>query len=186
MKTKELIKQLQEADPSGELDCNCNGADIYFVQHEYGYYDGPYERLKRDDSKACYNVTGAEITTAGEKVIIHTLSIEDALCNDTELPVTVTHYNRDRMAEYLDTVEKWRQEARDSYRRVNMMCFAQFVKKEFGLEREIADAFYARNIHYKDEIDADIKATKSSPWQKNHEMWKRNITAVNGLLKKVG
>ena len=40
MKTADLIRRLQEADPTGELECVAGGEDVYFVQRLPMYYDG--------------------------------------------------------------------------------------------------------------------------------------------------
>ncbi len=50
MKTKELIRQLQREDPSGELECCVDNSDIFFVEHLPAYYDGCLEVLVRDKS----------------------------------------------------------------------------------------------------------------------------------------
>lgn len=40
MKTKELIKKLMEADPSGEIECCINNLDIHFVRLDPASYVG--------------------------------------------------------------------------------------------------------------------------------------------------
>ena len=90
MKTKELIRQLQEADPSGELNC-CVGttSDIYCVERLPAYYDGTQEILVRDPKiKDCYNVVSGIFTGDGIKVCIQPYSIEDALWDaDGNFPI---------------------------------------------------------------------------------------------------
>lgn len=82
MKTKELIRQLQEADPTGEVECCVGNVDIHFVGIEPAYYDGSLQVLVRDESKSpYYNIVGGKYVRMGDKVVIHTLSIEDALFN---------------------------------------------------------------------------------------------------------
>lgn len=80
MKTKELIRRLQEIDPTGELECSVGGEDIFFCQHLPGYYDGSYEVLLRDESKRpYYDVVGVRICRHADKINIRTLSFEDFL-----------------------------------------------------------------------------------------------------------
>ena len=80
MKTKELIRQLMEADPTGEEECCVGNIDIHFVSKEPAYYDGTLQVLKRDPSKLpYYNIVGGEYVRSGFKVQIHTLSIVDIL-----------------------------------------------------------------------------------------------------------
>jgi hypothetical protein len=80
MKTKELIRRLQEADPEGETECNVGGIDIYFVSREPGYYDGAYEVLLRADYlKPFYDIIGVRICRQGSKINLRTVSSSDFL-----------------------------------------------------------------------------------------------------------
>jgi hypothetical protein len=111
MKTRELIRQLQQADPSGELECCVDNHDIHFVRSQEAYWDGRLQVLARDPAKApYYNVVGAKITAKGSKVVIVCLSIEDALCNDPSMPVDLSEAN-DRDGHYAAQVDSWRAEA---------------------------------------------------------------------------
>ena len=114
MKTKELIRQLQEADPSGELECAIGNSDIHFVEVQPAYWDGCLEVLERDESNPYYNIIGAKYTTEGVKINISTLSIEEAIFNDPDLPVEFdTHFlyeeHNDR---YKKAVKRYRKEAK--------------------------------------------------------------------------
>lgn len=113
MKTKELIRQLQEADPEGETECvvGCNDP-IHYVYKEDAYHDGCLEILERDHSKdPYYNICGGVITKDGMKVIIRPLSIEDAISNNPDLPVKfVGDFSHDDY--YHKKVECWREEIR--------------------------------------------------------------------------
>jgi hypothetical protein len=88
MKTSELIKHLQEADPSGEMECCLGNHDIHYVSAEPAYWDGCLQVLKRDPNKQYYNIIGAEYRSSGDKLVIHGLSVMDAILNDPEVPVT--------------------------------------------------------------------------------------------------
>jgi len=111
MKTKELIRQLQEADPSGELECAIGGnIDIMSVYEMPAYYDGYLEILERDHSKdPYYNVSGGIITGKGQKIKIEGYSIEDAILDDADFPVKFIGEHCDR---YRKSVEKYREEIR--------------------------------------------------------------------------
>jgi len=111
MKTKELIRRLQKEDPSGELEVSVDGVDIHFVSREEGYRDGAYEVLKRDESKTCYNIIGAELCCGGEKVIIRPYSIQDMFLNHPDYPVT--YDSKYAELHYCDQVERWRAYARE-------------------------------------------------------------------------
>ena len=84
MKTKELIRQLQEADPSGECDCCVDNADILFVQKEEAYWDGRLQVLQRDGKG---HVVGIKITSNGDKVSINICPLDEAIFNYPDLPV---------------------------------------------------------------------------------------------------
>lgn len=84
MKTKELIKQLQEIDPSGELDVTIGkNTPLHFVMELPGYYDGAFLRLIRDESRSgkCYDVVGAKVVTQDHKVCLIPLEFEDMVCD---------------------------------------------------------------------------------------------------------
>ena len=49
MKTKELIKLLKEADPTGEMHVRVGGGPIIGVDLKEGYWDGSYSYVERDE-----------------------------------------------------------------------------------------------------------------------------------------
>ena len=88
MKTRELIRLLQEADPSGEIEVCVDNKDILFVQRMPAYYDGCLEVLIRDPKlTSCYNVVGAKVFARGAKIRIVPHSIEDMLLDKSEAAV---------------------------------------------------------------------------------------------------
>lgn len=111
MTTRELIAALQAQDPSGDLPvCLSDGGEaIHFVSREPGYYDGPYERLERNE-RGC--IVSARLTTQGEKVRLHHTSIATMIMDRPDFPVTVdvTSHRREDMDR---RVEQWRAEARE-------------------------------------------------------------------------
>jgi hypothetical protein len=69
MTTKEFIKMLQEADPSGECHVRMPGGIPTYAEHKEGYWDGPY---------AYINGQGQYVyTTQGSKVDIHCVEVDD-------------------------------------------------------------------------------------------------------------
>ena len=109
MKTKEVIKRLQKADPSGELECCVEGEDIYDIDNWPAYYDGRLQVLIRDPNiKEYYNVMGAKYVSTGNKIVITPLSIEDAIFEDPEIPVEIP----DGDTYHKNKVEKYRKESR--------------------------------------------------------------------------
>jgi len=90
MKTKDLIKHLQELDPTGECQVFCNG-DIYFGERLPWYYDGKPGILTRDKSKApYYDITGMRQITAedGDKIYLHSMGLDDLAHNEVDGFVT--------------------------------------------------------------------------------------------------
>ncbi len=95
MKTAELIRRLQEADPTGEHECVVDNRDIFFATVEPMYYDGRPWLLKRDPSKAPYwDVTGLRLVRGGDKIQIRTLSVDDVF---DAVPTASVDYPDDEM-----------------------------------------------------------------------------------------
>lgn len=110
MKTSELIRRLQEADPSGEAECCVDNEDIHFLEVLPAYWDGRLQVFTRDPAKAgWFDIVGAKITSAGTKIKIRHLSIEDLLIDDPEMPVDTSDTGSAVSdAEYAARVELWR------------------------------------------------------------------------------
>jgi len=71
MKTKDLIKLLQEEDPTGECHVRIDGDPIWFLEHKPGYWDGPYNYLEKDDDDKYTWVA----STKGDKIDIRTMDM---------------------------------------------------------------------------------------------------------------
>ena len=120
MIVKELIKQLQEADPTGELPVCVGNYDIYLVDCMPAYYDGTLQQLVRDESIIKgYNVVGAKFIANGFKVSIVSESIEDAILENPELPVEYAGYLNDGDKYYKRDVEEWREKSRELEKTIN-------------------------------------------------------------------
>lgn len=114
MKTRELIKVLQEVDPEGESEVIVNGDPIYFAENLPGYYDGWYSVLIQDHSKdPYYNITGIRQTRAGDKVRLHLMSMEDVLLDNPEAIVELdSSLGPERIKEMEESVQALRVEHR--------------------------------------------------------------------------
>lgn len=112
MNTAELIKWLQDADPSGELECVVGNIPILYADKNPAYYDGCYQYLVRDD-KGHFDFSAAEIRGDGEKVQIHTMSIASALWDAPEMPVACVGMGEATQKRYEEYVEEWRKEPRE-------------------------------------------------------------------------
>ena len=115
MKTKELIRRLQEEDPNGETEVTVNGADIYFLETLPGYYDGCFPVLIHDPKLVdkCYSIIGVEIRGGGLKVRLNTMDLRDVLLDHPEAEVRYDGEYAERHCK--DRVEKIRQEMKDLY-----------------------------------------------------------------------
>jgi len=77
MKTKELIRQLQEMDPEGELHVTGDSGAILDVQRMPGYYDGPGHYMEDSD---CFPSNYA-IDYKNDKVVITCISVDEFIWN---------------------------------------------------------------------------------------------------------
>jgi len=106
MQTRELIKRLQEADPSGQEEVCVDNHDIWFVSSVNAFYDGALESLIRDGKK----IVGARRTRNGCKVLIRCLSIEEAIQNDPMLVIDYSELGQEMHQEYQGIDERSRKE----------------------------------------------------------------------------
>lgn len=114
MKTRELIRLLREADPSGDIECCVGNHDIYIVESAPAYYDGSLQILIRDENRQGeFNVIGAKRTNRGQKVNIRDLSIADCILDNADFPVEFEGVGPEMEKYYRDQDEKARQEARE-------------------------------------------------------------------------
>lgn len=106
MKTKELIRSLQELDPSGEEECCVGNVDIIYVQKMPAYYDGRLQVLQRDAGKG-FNVRGIDFRSHGVKIDLVTYSCHDGIFDNADFKVTgaVSDW-------YLEQIERWRAESK--------------------------------------------------------------------------
>lgn len=188
MKTKELIRQLQEADPTGELQCVVGGTDIHFVDAEPGYYDGPYEVLLRDETVAHFNIIGARLTTEGEKVRIRTLSIEDLIWDNPELPVEYAchytgDYGKEHRREFEARLEKIKADAHRIRNDIERDHFVAYMASK-GVDVTHAKEFYDVGMSYDDAMPEHIARVQDS-WNNRREMqWDGQLTVADGLIVK--
>lgn len=180
MKTKELIRQLQKADPSGEEECVVGGTDISDVSPMVGYYDGPYEHLVLDEEG---QVVGAELRRDGIKVVISTYSIEDLVFSRPRIPVKCECYDVERNAAFLGRVEEWRQQSHDISNQVEREHFVKFMAEK-GVGPTNSETFFRYNMSHEDPMPKDILDLRLS-WNERRELqWTRELKIINGLLSK--
>ena len=158
MKTKELIRQLQEADPSGELECCVDNADIFAVWPEEAYWDGCLQMLIRDQAKApYYDVIGAKVTSKGTKVRIRPMNISDAIFNDHTLPIEYD-CGEQRKKEKEAYYEKERAESIRISNDVECGFLQQYMEKKHpGISKQkVHDFYYESKMSHDDPMPEDI------------------------------
>lgn len=126
VKTAELIRRLQEADPSGEMECVVGTSDVYFVEALPYYYDGAPLLLVHDEKLRdnAYSIVGARYMISGNKVRITTMDLEAVLCGDPELPIETG-------SKYEARVESTRREMREMIACAN----AETTERERGANK---------------------------------------------------
>jgi len=78
MKVKELIAQLQQLDPTGELYVS----GLAVADRVPGYYDGACLRVMLEENVIEYNDTE-------DKIVLHFMDVMGALDTDTEVRINV-------------------------------------------------------------------------------------------------
>ncbi len=166
MKTKDLIRHLKDADPSGELECCVGNADILAVYHQPAYWDGCLQVLVRDKTKSpYYDVVGARYVSDGYKVMIQPLSVSDALLENPDLPVDTSGLYDSARSRYDHAVSKQRAvmlEIHQSGDRAEFLEYiAQRLAQQHGEDFERSEAmdtageFFDANLSWRDKMADD-------------------------------
>jgi hypothetical protein len=117
--TADLIRELQEIDPSGELPVCVGNAEIFYLDIIPTYHDGNLQRLVLDPDCKCYNVIGAKYPDGDMKINIRPLSIEDALLNDPDMPIDYSElYKCYTYPESVERIIKRDEEGREECREI--------------------------------------------------------------------
>ena len=131
MKSKELIRQLQEADPTGEVEVGVGNHDIFSVEPMPAYYDGKFQKLLRDESKKPYfDIVGAKWCSRGCKIKLVPMGVADVLWNN---PKAVVDYSElgdyPHVEELRRTDDAVRKASRDVELKVEMDAFHRWVQR---------------------------------------------------------
>ena len=112
MKTKDLIKKLQELDPSGEIEVVADGLPIYFAEKMPAYWDGDLPMLIQDKDLIgrCYSVIGFKYTDKGKKIMLRSMSLDDFLTDNPDGNVELDLSTEKKQKEYQKMVNKLRDE----------------------------------------------------------------------------
>jgi hypothetical protein len=131
MKTKELIKLLQEADPEGESHIRMSGGVPYFAEHKPGYYDGPYEYIDENGNWV--------YSTQGSKVDLYCKDMFDFIENEFYL-----HDPQKNNWDYIKTFFKTDLTYLNPDDRIE--GFYKRAKQEFDEVFEVENSIYQRHL----------------------------------------
>lgn len=210
MKTKDLIAALLSEDPGedgmgGELEVCVDNVDIQWVGVEPAYYDGCLQVLERRPDTKYYNIIGAKYFQTGFKVVIHPLSITDAVFNNNNLPVDMSDLDEGRRQRYGEYLEIRRQECRKIEHDCELKLFTRHIlsriREENNTEKNntdvneneieplitlFFDAHFQRNTPFPDDLR---DRTKYNYGTARNLQWRREVDIVmddgNFVLKKV-
>lgn len=143
MKTRELIRQLTEADPSGELEVCVQNVDIHFVTTEPAYYDGSLQVLVRDSNERFYDIVGAKYVRRGDKVVIHPLSIADAIRNDPDMPIDYSELSPERQVSAKAAHDQYRRWYADMKHKMEREEFVRWATEKANALTEDTEDFGA-------------------------------------------
>lgn len=184
MKTKVLIELLQKEDPSGEQEVCINNMDIHYVCSEPAYWDGPLQVLERDEECEYYNIIGAKYRRSGVKVNITPLSISDAICNNTDLPVDYSELNEDRQVSSRkahDNLRAWYKNMENELEENHFVLWAkkkaESITSDFEDVVDIAKSFFKENLDRNDPLPQggiplgeSYVSTRESQWDSRLEL----------------
>lgn len=192
MKTKELIRQLIEADPSGEEEVCVGNCDIHFIENLPAYYDGSLQVLQRDENCKFYNIIGGKYKRTGRKIQIHTLSISDAISNRQEIPVDYSELAADQQISTKKAHDDLREWHKKLDNELECQYFCEWAKDEAkkitaNIEdiKYIAEGFFKKNVSPEDPFPEGGISLGQSYITTRKQQWAKKFQVVmeEGFLK---
>jgi hypothetical protein len=151
MKSADLIKLLQDLDPTGEVEVLVKNSDITAVYKVEAYYDGRAEKIFWDGNK---KVLGRYYNT-GEKIVIKATSLYELATMDENFLIETVDDNSDcmiAMAKFhgmqvrqeveLEDFINW---AKEKYPEFSAWTVAQFYMNNFQFDEPLPDELLKRN-----------------------------------------
>lgn len=150
MKTKELIKELQEADPTGEEEVTVGNTEIFTIENSPAYYDGCQQILIRDKKNPYYNVISGKVRSKGNKICINTHSIYDAIFENPQLKIDYSELSFQQKAYIKIDHDAMRKFSKNCNYNARLENFINFIKNRIPcIEKEILEKtskeFFDRN-----------------------------------------
>jgi hypothetical protein len=106
MKTSELIAQLREADPSGEIEVFSGSCPVYGVENLPAYYDGPAQSLIRNSN----NIKGIKLRISGRKIKLHTIDYEVILWDTPDAEIDLSELGEAARKEWSNLIEQTKEQ----------------------------------------------------------------------------
>ncbi len=115
MKSKELIRRLQEADPEGEMEVCVGNVDIYFVEKKAAYWDGNLQVLQHDEAKRGkqWSIIGLKIFEKGSKLDLNCVDAESLIYDKPDIDVDLSDLSEDPRQRWQERIANWRKEGLD-------------------------------------------------------------------------
>jgi len=190
MKSKDLIKTLQELDPSGETEVCVHNVDIMYIESLPAYYDGTLQVLVRDEDG---KIQGAKYVRSGDKIKINTMSISDYVehANECSQEINVDYSELSTMDQ--DNTKRHHQQLLEHYdnmeSELELGYFQDWAKNKalsvtVDIEEidEISKEFFKENLSRKDPIKV---GQGYSYITKRHEQWDESLIVqiTDGFLE---
>lgn len=192
MKTKELIRQLQEADPSGEIEVAVGNTDIHFLELQPAYYDGPLQVLSRDLNSKYYNITGVTYKRTGSKICIHTLSASDVISQDDDAIIDYSELSEESRIATKKAHDSLREFVSDIENELELEHFLKWAKKQaekLTVDTEdikaVASNFFKKHISRNDPLPEGGIPLGKNYIETREQQWneKYQVHIENGFLK---
>ena len=187
MKSKEVIRRLQELDPTGDTEVCVGNQDILFIEEEEAYYDGCLEVLLRNEAlKDCYNVTGVKYEQEGRKISISPHGAQDVLSDNPEAIIDYSALGEATAARYRERDEKRRADTRRMFWSIEFQLFFEWARTLFKLclghfdESKLlhsAEEFFNNFLSYKDPLPDPV-------WEVDEKSGLRCLPSYNDRRKR--
>jgi hypothetical protein len=150
MKTKDFIKMLEEADPTGEGYIRLPGGGApWFAENKPGYWDGPYQYLEFGKEREFYPHDSVLVTSAkGYKIDIHVMEASSIIWDEDgdmdrirkRIRYDYSHYadtnqRSQKEKERWDHIEKEAAKAREFHEKSTKEWTEKTIAQFFGEEK---------------------------------------------------
>jgi hypothetical protein len=126
VKSKDLIRRLQELDPSGEIEVCIGNEDIWFLQRLPAYYDGPLQVVTREENDRPLSM---KYTNQGDKIDIRRYDPQYFYEYNEDFPVDFSDLHDSAIQYHQDMHERYKREWKESEEDTNLFFFIEWVRK---------------------------------------------------------